>query len=80
MNPAACAGAKKAARLAREAATAPPTPKPLPPIEARRAYRKHTRPYRRAFRGIISRRDAERFYISRARKTARAIQTAQENS
>lgn len=43
-------------------------------------YRKHTRPYRRAFRGIISRREAERFVISRARVAARAIQSAQETS
>lgn len=82
MNPAACARAKKAARLAREAALVTPEPPrpPRTPEEAYKAYRKSTRPYRRAFRGIISRRDAERFFTSRARKTTRAIHEAQETS
>jgi hypothetical protein len=86
VDPAACARAKKAKRLEREAAMAPPPPKQLPrtPEEAAvlayREYRRATRPFRSTFRGIISRREAERFFISRARKTARAIQAAQEAS
>lgn len=84
MNPAACARAKKAARLEREAALVTVTPDPLPrtPEEAAvlayRTYRKNTRPFRRVFRGVISRREAERFFISRARKTQRAIEAAKE--
>lgn len=43
-----------------------------------KTYRKHTRPFRRAFRGIYIRKDMERMFISRAQRTARAIQKAQE--
>lgn len=41
----------------------------LPPKDddAYKKYRKMTRPYRRAFRGIITRREAERFIESRVR-------------
>jgi hypothetical protein len=45
-------------------------------VAAWKSYRKNTRPFRRAFRGIISRKEAERFFISRARKSARAIEEA----
>jgi hypothetical protein len=48
----------------------------LAKVTAWRSYRKNTRPFRRAFRGIISRKEAERFFISRARKSARAIEEA----
>jgi hypothetical protein len=43
-----------------------------------RAYRKSTRPYRRAFRGIISRRDAERFYKTTLRQYARHMAAMEE--
>lgn len=33
-------------------------------------YRKTTRPYRRAFRGVISRREAERLFLAVARQSA----------
>ena len=45
---------------------------------AYKRYRKHTRPFRRTFRGIITRKDAERFFISRARQSARALQALEE--
>jgi hypothetical protein len=48
----------------------------LAKVAAWKSYRKNTRPFRRAFRGIISRKEAERFFISRARKSARAIEEA----
>lgn len=79
MNPAACARAKKAARLEREAALAPPvTPEPpkSPQEAAYRAYllyRQHTRPFRRVFAGIISRREAERFVRVRLAKQTRVL-------
>lgn len=47
-------------------------------VLAYKRYRKHTRPFRRTFRGIITRKDAERFYITRARKSARALQALEE--
>lgn len=86
MDPAACARAKKAVRLAREAALALPAPEPLPrtPEEATqrayRQYRRNTRPFRRVFRGVISRREAERFAISRIRKQMRALEAAKETA
>lgn len=43
-----------------------------------KAYRKHTRPFRRAFRGIITRKDAERLFIQRARMTQLAVQRIEE--
>lgn len=59
-------------------------PLPLTPEDAaRRAYRDYrarTRPFRRTFRGIITRREAERFLIARIQKTQRAIAAAQEQS
>lgn len=33
-------------------------------VLAYRAYRRRTRPFRRAFRGIITRKEAERLYMS----------------
>jgi hypothetical protein len=85
VDPAACARAKKAERLAREAALiTKPEPLPRTPEEAAqlayRQYRKNTRPFRRVFRGVISRRDAERFVIARMKKQARAIAAAEEAS
>jgi hypothetical protein len=92
VDPAACARAKKAERLVREATldtldtALNPKPESLPstPEEAAqrayREYRRHTRPFRRVFRGIITRRDAERFLIARMRKTQRAIEAAEETS
>jgi hypothetical protein len=86
MNPAACARAKKALRLERETALVVPTPDPLPLTpegaarKAYRDYRRNSRPFRRAFRGIVTRREAERFLISRMRKTQRAIDAAKEMS
>jgi hypothetical protein len=84
MNPAACARARKAERLAREAALdlTPPDPQGLPatPEDAYKQYRKNSRPFRKVFRGVITRKEAERFFISRARKTERAIQAAKELS
>lgn len=84
MNPAACARAKKAARLEREAALAPavvPEP-PKTPQEAMHrayaAYRKHTRPYRRVFAGIITRKEAERFVKMRVEKQRRVLQGLEE--
>jgi hypothetical protein len=83
VDPAACARAKRAERLASEAALAP-TPEPLPrtPEEAAqlayRQYRRNTRPFRRVFRGVISRRDAERFVIARLKKQTRAAEAAEE--
>lgn len=74
MNPAACARAKKELRLARERAAAPAEPKQLPATpeeavaDAYRQYRKHTRPFRRTFRGIISRKEAEMFIKARIAK------------
>lgn len=94
MNPAACARAKKAKRLEREAALEamkqetdalfhgpqlPATPEEAF-AQARRSYRKHTRPFRSAFRGIISRRDAERFMIARLHKQGRAVEEATRES
>lgn len=79
MNPAAIQRAKKAERLASEAREAPPEPKKIPttPEEARslawREYRRHTRPFRRAFRGIITRREAERFVRVRLKRQERAV-------
>jgi hypothetical protein len=83
VDPAACARAKKAERLAREAAlNTKPEPLPRTPEEAAqrayREYRRHTRPFRRVFRGVISRREAERFAIARMKKQARAIAAAEE--
>lgn len=86
MNPAACARAKKKARLEREAALKPKQPPQLPatPEEAQRVayktYRRHTRPYRRAFRGIIARRTAERFVIDRLKRQTRAAEEALDGS
>lgn len=85
MNPAACQRAKKAARLAREAAEAP-TPERLPATpelaarEAYLTYRKHTRPFRRAFRGIITRREAERFVIARVKRQTAVVQALTEDT
>lgn len=57
-----------------------PKPLPLTPEDARaeayRTYRRHTRPFRRAFRGIISRKDAERFIKARLAKQTRALRGA----
>lgn len=78
MNPAACARAKKAARLAREEAAKSQPPERLPdtPEEARalawRHYRKLTRPHRRIFGGILTRREAERFIKTRIARERRA--------
>jgi hypothetical protein len=66
MDPAACARAKKELRLARERDA---QPERLPDVEDPYvAYRRHTRPFRRAFRGIITRKEAERFVVGRLRK------------
>lgn len=80
MNPAACARAKKAARLELErtltlpegarVASLPPTPEDAA-LEAYCKYRKATRPFRRAFRGIITRREAELFVRARVSKQVR---------
>lgn len=83
MNPAACARAKKELRLANERALVvkAPEPKRLPAtpeeakVEAYRAYRKATRPYRRMFRGIITRREAERFVIARMKSQHAVVQS-----
>jgi hypothetical protein len=85
VDPAACARAKKAERLAREAAlNIKPEPLPRTPEEAAqrayREYRRNTRPFRRVFRGVIPRREAERFVIARMKKQARAIAAAEEAS
>lgn len=49
-------------------------------IEAYRKYREHSRPYRRIFGGIITRKEAERFVIVRARRQAGVVQSLQGES
>lgn len=86
MNPAACARAKKELRLARERdeASAPAQRLSATPedaaAEAYRTYRRHTRPYRRMFRGIITRKEAERFALARVRRQRAAVQSVQGES
>jgi plasmid stabilization system protein ParE len=79
MNPAACARAKKELRLAREAA-AEPTRLPDTPEDPYVAYRRHTRPFRRVFRGIITRKEAERFTVARVRRQRTIVQNLQGES
>lgn len=79
MNPAACARAKKDLRLARERAEAP-VRLPDIPEDPYVTYRRHTRPFRRMFRGIITRKEAERFVVSRVRRQRAAAQSVQGES
>jgi hypothetical protein len=86
VNPAACARAKKELRLARERDEAPAPAQRLPDTpeeaarEAYRAYRRHTRPFRRVFRGIITRKEAERFTVARVRRQRTIVQNLQGES
>lgn len=86
MNPAACARAKKELRLARERDEAPAPAQRLPATpedaarEAYRKYRRHTRPFRRMFRGIITRKEVERFMVARARRQRAVIQSLEGES
>lgn len=60
----------------------PTTPEEAELIEALarraayKAYRKQTRPYRRAFRGVFTRREADRFVRSRLRMQTRLMEEA----
>jgi hypothetical protein len=68
MNPAACARAKKAARLAREEAireVVGPERLPDAPEDPYVTYRRHTRAFRRTFRGIITRKEAESLVLEK---------------
>lgn len=47
---------------------------------AYRAYRKRTRPFRRAFRGIITRREAERFAVARIKRQVHAAMIAAQEA
>jgi hypothetical protein len=48
--------------------------------EAYRQYRQHSRPFRRVFRGIITRKEAERFVVARVRRQRTVIQSLEGES
>lgn len=53
---------------------------PATPEEAYRRYRKATRPFRRTFGGILTRKEADRFIVARLRKQERIIEEATSES